>query len=216
MKPCIPWQLPEFEKQWRQRLPELTEVKKLTLGDSQGQNKSDVAFNLNSTNSSQTQLAVAQTKALLKTMPGVFEINDNLPETKDEIRLTLTDLGRMHGLTIATLAKKVREAMYGQELNTLFRNSEEVKLQLRYLKAQRQQLNDLKTLRINLENQWLPLTALANISIVQGASVIRHHNGKQTAQVTAKIDPETSNQFEVMNHFMANIKPQIERQYPVG
>jgi multidrug efflux pump subunit AcrB len=204
----------EFEKQWRQRLPELTEVKKLTLGSSESQNKSDVAFNLNSTNSRQTQLAVAQTKALLKSMPGVFEINDNLPETKDEIRLSLTDLGRMHGLTIATLASKVREAMYGQELNTLFRNSEEIKLQLRYLKAQRQQLNDLKTLRINLESQWLPLTALANISIVQGASVIRHHNGKQTAQVTAKIDPKISNQFEVMNHFMANIKPQIERQYP--
>ena len=67
---------------------------------------------------------------------------------KFELKLKLNSAGRALGLTESDLGRQVRQAYYGEEIQRLQRDREELKLMLRYPLQDRKSLSALESLRI--------------------------------------------------------------------
>ena len=72
------------------------------------------------------------------------------PQGKREVQLRLNQAGRSLGLTQSDLGRQVRQAYYGEEIQRLQRDRDEVKVMLRYPLADRKSLNALSGLRVHV------------------------------------------------------------------
>ena len=83
-------------------------------------------------------------KDKLQTYAGVFDIKDSFSAGKDEIKLKLRPESQNYGITMSSLARQVRQAFYGDEVQRIQRGRDEVKVFLRYPKNERVSINNLE------------------------------------------------------------------------
>lgn len=116
--------------------------------------------------------------ALMRTVPGVGDVNpertSGLPQMTVRYR---RDQLAHYGLSVEKLNRYVRAAFGGTPAGLIFEGERRFDLVLRYAKAYRQNLADLRSLYVDLPNgQQVPLKELAEISYVSGPMQISREN----------------------------------------
>ena len=87
-------------------------------------------------------------KRRLAEYTGVHEIADSFREGKREIKLDIKPAAELLGLTLADLARQVRQAFYGEEAQRIQRGRDDVRVMVRYPEDERRSLGDLENMRI--------------------------------------------------------------------
>ena len=131
----------------------------------------------------------AELQAALEGFPGVRDVRDSYRASKDELELRLRPSAEGLGLSVADLARQVRQAFFGEEAQRLARNGEDVKVMVRYPRESRRALGDVENLRIRTpEAQAIPLSVVADVRMGEGPAAIQRANGARVVNVQADVD----------------------------
>jgi len=136
----------------------------------------------------------------LATYDGVADIEDTMQLGKSEVRLRLLPAAESLGLTTRDLALQVRGAFFGDEAQSLQRDSEEVKVYVRLTRAAREQLQSLEDLWIKTASgARVPLREVASLEMTRGYSLLTRIDGRRAVKVSADVIEARANTTEVVN-----------------
>jgi len=209
----------ELADLWRKAIPNYPGVKSLTISDNLfggGRDDGDIAFRLESQDDAQLLAAAQELKLKLNSLKGVGDVNDSRQTSAKEVQFTLKPLAYSLGLTLEDIASQVSYSFYGLEAQRILRDSEEVKVMVRYPLEQRSSVGHVDDVMIQAPNgAELPLSELAEIILTDGVTRIRRENGNRTINVWASVDAEQVEPFEVAKDIRDNFVPQLLRKYPL-
>ncbi|MBW2394904.1 MAG: efflux RND transporter permease subunit [Deltaproteobacteria bacterium] len=134
----------------------------------------------------------AELKAELATIPGVFNIEDNLPVGPRELRVRLDEhRASLHGLTFQDVGMALRAANDGLVPST-FKDpdsDEDVDIRVMYPKAQRRSISDLLDVEIRSpEGHTVKLGDVARIDVERSYQSLYHYDARRAVVVYAEVD----------------------------
>ena len=161
---------------------------------------SPVDIQLQSTNLGQLESFAVNLRQYLLETSGVFDINDNFEDGKNELRLVIKPQAEFLGLTLSDLAGQVRQAFYGLEVQRVQRDREELRVMLRYPLSERHSLNNLETMYIRtMEGTEVPFADVAELMPIRGVAVMRRIDRERTFNVIADINKAEGNIVAIKN-----------------
>ena len=209
----------ELADLWRKAIPNYPGVKSLTISDNLfggGRDDGDIAFRLESQDDAQLLAAAQELKLKLNSLKGVGDVNDSRQTSAKEVQFSLKPLAYSLGLTLEDIASQVSYSFYGLEAQRILRDSEEVKVMVRYPLEQRSSVGHVDDVMIQAPNgAELPLSELAVIKLTDGVTRIRREDGNRTINVWASVDAEQVEPFKVAKDIRDNFVPQLLRKYPL-
>ena len=111
---------------------------------------------------------------------------------------------------MSSLARQVRQAFYGEEVQKIQRGRDEVKVFLRYPKNERLSLNNLEQMNIRVgDDVEVPLGQVAQGQLSTGYSTIKRIDRKRSINITADIDLNKANANEILDKFEKNDLKQV-------
>lgn len=208
----------ELADLWRKAIPALPGVKRFDISDNlfgNDRDDGDISFRLESHDDKQLLAAAQELKAKLNSLKGVGDVNDSRQTSAKEVQFTLKPLAYSMGLTLSDIASQVGYSFYGLEAQRILRDSEEIKVMVRYPLSQRSSVGHVDDVMIQAPNgAELPLSELAEISMHKGVTSIRRENGNRTINVWASVDAAQVEPFEVTKEIRDEYIPELLRKYP--
>ena len=222
VKLVVPEQRPintfELADMWREAIPNYPGVKSLTIGDNLfggGRDDGDIAFRLESKDDADLLAAAKELKAKLNSLKGIGDVNDSRQTSAKEVQFELKPLAYSLDLSLAEIASQVSYSFYGLEAQRILRDSEEIKVMVRYPLEQRSSVGHVDDVMIKAPNgAELPLSELAVITLQEGVTRIRRENGNRTINVWASVDAEQVEPFKVAKDIRDNFIPELLRKFP--
>ncbi len=204
----------EIMRRWREKIGPIPESVELNYNSTITHRGSDIDIQLAGGDLNELNLAASQLQEQLRGYPGVYDIRNSFEAGKRELRLQLKPYAESVGLTYSELARQVRQAFYGEEVQRIQRNKDEVKVFVRYTESERRSVYTLENMTIKLPNgAELPLSNVADISYDRSPSEINHIDRKRVVRVTAYIDSSKTTANSIMADLKQSFLPNLERQF---
>lgn len=157
--------------------------------------------------------AVSELEDKLRTFEALYDVRNNLEGASEEIRITLKPGTEKLGLTLADVSRQVRQAYYGEEVQRIPRDGQDVKVMVRYPRESRRSIESLRDFRVRTaDGREVPLMAVAELEYAPGIKRIQRWNGNRAARVSA--DMKENIRQDVMEDLEANFFPEWEKKYP--
>ena len=205
----------EISKIWRELTGPIPGVKQVTFDSDLFTTGAPIEIQLSSVNREDLKAVTNNLKDKLQTYAGVFDIKDSFSAGKDEIKLNLLPEAQNYGITMASLARQVRQAFYGDEVQRVQRGRDEVKVFLRYPKDERVSLNNLEQMNVRVGNNVeVPLGQVAQGELSSGYSTITRTDRKRSISITADVDLSEANANEILAKFESEHIVPILLDYP--
>ncbi len=148
-----------------------------------------IHFEFSGNNFDDLNEVVNNTKSLLNSYAGIYDLTDTDKIGKNELQIELLPAAESYGLTTAMIAKQVRQAFYGEEVQRIQRQDDDIKVMLKLTKNERDNARTLENLRIRTGNGIkIPLYAVANVKEIRGKSAIKRIDGKRVVEVASDVD----------------------------
>ncbi len=159
--------------------------------------------------------AAEEVAAAVAAYPGVFDVTASFRAGKREARLAVTPEAESLGLTLSDLARQVRQAFYGEEVQRVQRGRDEVKVMVRYPEAERRSLASLEKMRIRTpRGDEVPFAVVGRMDVGQGFAAIERTDRRRTVNVTADVDLEQADANRILADFKRTALPEILARYP--
>jgi len=209
----------EIANRWREQVPEIPGVKSFkinaaSMGGGGGQG-GDLSLQIQGTDLASLQAATQQLKQALAQYDGVFDIDDNLFGGNDEIVLALKPEADLLGISLTDLARQVRYGFFGAEVQRLQRDGEEVKVMVRYPRAERSSLGALESMRIRTAaGGEVPFDQIATYTLQPSYSAITRVDGVRAVTVSASVDKSRVEPSKIIKELQDGILKTLPDQYP--
>ncbi len=205
----------ELGRRWQQLAGGVAGAEELLFNSNFIGGEGDVDLRLSGPDLDDLKLAAAELAGELSAIGGVLQAQDSYREGKREWQLSLTPLGASLGLTLADLARQVRQGMYGEEVQSIQRGREEVDVMLRYPAEDRHSLAALEKMRVRTQDgREVPFGMVAEAKIQRGYSTIDRTERRRSLRVTATIDPALTTPDQVFSTLQAGPLARILAAYP--
>ncbi|MBB3167765.1 efflux RND transporter permease subunit [Simiduia aestuariiviva] len=208
----------ELAAKWREALPALPGVKSLNIQDNlmgNDRDDGDISFRLEGANQDELEAAIMDLRDKLSTLVGVGDINDSRRQQTQEVQLELKPLAYSMGLTLADVARQVGYSFYGIEAQRILRNGEEIRVMVRYPEDQRNAIGLVEETLIRTPNGAdVPLSEVADFTIVNAPAEIRHENGKRSINIWAAVDATQAEPQKIAGDIRDNFLPAMLKNYP--
>ena len=189
----------EIVQRWREETPPIADASELTFTAALFSAGDPINVQLQSSDVEQLERAADELKAHLAKYPGVFDIGDSFEGGKQEIQLDILPAAEALGLSLDDLASQVRQAFYGAEAQRIQRGRDDVRVMIRYPKAERRSLADLDNMRIRTPaGGEVPFYAVAEARTGLGFATIKRANRQRIINVTADVDLSEGNANEIL------------------
>lgn len=200
---------------WRQDIGEVKGVEDFVLSSSIFGLDKDISLRIEGHDIDELQRAADDLKTMLGAYSGVIDISDSLESARQEIRIALKPHGENLGLDLGQVARQVRHAFYGAEAQRVPRLREDVRVMVRYPKAERANYENLVNMRIKLPDGTLvPFTEVAEAHFVPGYTTIKRTNRLRVVDVYANVVPGQANANAIVQAVMAKEKLELEARFP--
>ncbi len=204
----------EIESRWRE-LAIIPAGADVYFSNRQIGNGSDISVALSHNNHESLLLAVEKLKSLLAEIEGVVDLQDSFQAGKTELQLSLTDAGLAAGLNVTELARQVRQAYQGEEVQRLQRGRDDIRVLVRYPDKERRDLDSIYKMRVRLDNgEELPFLTVAEVTETRASASIRRLDRKRLVEVDATVVDDVANADEINAHLVDNVLPMLARQIP--
>ncbi len=183
------WQTAQFEALWRDEVGRIAGVNSLTISSSLVDAGDAISVELSLPEGQDIAPVVAELRAGLSNIPGVFQILDDASAGRLEYKLALKPEARLYGLTLQDLATQTRNGFFGVEATTVQRGQDSVAVIVRYPLGDRDSLSDLLDTRIATPSgDLIPLSTVARLDEGLSPSEIQRQNGRRVTTITADVD----------------------------
>jgi len=189
----------ELTQRWRDAVGEIPGAVELDFKSSLINIGAPLEIELSGYDLHKLQLAAADTRRLLASYPGVFDVSDSFRGGKQELEYQILPSAETLGLTLSDLARQLRQGFYGAEAQKIQRGRDEVKVMVRYPSDDRRSLSDVERMRIrSADGTEVPFSRVARATLGMGFSTISHVDRRRVVTVTADVDPSVSNANEIV------------------
>lgn len=206
----------ELVRRLRQEIGEIPEAEEVRLGFTINSRSAAIRLRTSVTSDLQEdqERAIAAVKAAIARYPGAEDIKDDLQSPRDEIELSLKNHAETLGLSLNDIARQVRQGFYGEEVQRIPREKEDVRVMVRFPESERRDIDQLRDMRIRAQDgREVPLMAVADVSFVPGYSIIRRLDRKRTIVITAELQ-DGYNANEIVSDLIANNLDKWQREFP--
>lgn len=159
------------------------------------------------------RVAVSEVEDQLRTYETLYDVRNNLESASEEIRINLKPGAHKLGLTMSDVTRQVRQAYYGEEVQRLPREGQDVKVMVHYPLESRRSIESLKHFRVRTaDGREVPLLSVAELEYAPGIKRIQRWNGNRAARVSADLKEHVRE--DIMEDLDENFFPEWEKRYP--
>lgn len=203
----------ETAERLRELIGDVPDAQDIKVEYRNGDTDPAIQYVLNSTNLKELPKAAEDLMAQLRTYQGVFNVVNDSQSASDEVQFNLKPGAQALGISLADVSRQVRQCYYGDEVQRLPRDGEDVRVFVRCPKADRESLDYLKNLRIRTaDGREVPLSAVAEFSYGPGISRILRRERQRAIVVSAEAPAERID--DVRKDMQENFFPEFEKRYP--
>ncbi len=204
-----------ISRRWEQLVGEIPGAKGLTFSSDLGGHGRGVSVRLNGTDLDELKEASRWLQHELAGIDGIYQIQDDFSEGKEEFTLRITPEAQTLGLRLDDLARQVRRAFYGVEVQRIQRGRDEVKVMVRYPEHERRSVQALHDMRIRTASgEEVPFASVATIERVIGAPTIRRRDRARMIKVEAEIDAAVVDNEAVNTQLKDQIFAELKDRFP--
>ncbi len=206
----------EVEQRWRDRVGTIHGAEVLAIsGDDEGGWGPAIAFDLMHHDFTALKAASDELEEALRHYAGVFDIRNGAGDTADEFHLDILPEAESLGLTRYDLGMQVRHAFYGAEAQRVQRGIDEVKVMVRYPRADRELTSSLSNMFIRTpQGDEVPFDTVARLDISQGLLKTTHIDFQRASEVTAEVDKTQVQAAKVIEELEEHFLPGLLQKYP--
>ena len=189
----------QFIEAWRAEIRPLPGVERISLNPRQG-GPPGREIDIRITGGSITDLKAAalDVRDLLRRVPGVSDVEDDLPFGKQEVRLRISPRGRALGFTTENVGRQVRDAFEGGIAKRFARGDEEVTVRVRYPRGSITG-STLRDLYLRAPGgAEVAITGVVDLDETRGFSRIRRQDGVREVAVVAEVDESVTSSGEIL------------------
>tara|TARA_R110002096_G_scaffold162596_9_gene329700 strand:+ start:549 stop:3818 length:3270 start_codon:yes stop_codon:yes gene_type:complete len=207
----------ELASEWREEIQNrggIVGAKELYFRAEIGRGRDPIEVQLRSKNIDHLTAAASAVREKMKTYEGLFDVADNLDESRDEIQLKIRPEAEQFGLTVSDLARQVRQAFFGEEIQKIQRDRDEVRVMLRYPLKDRRSITALESMMIRTaDGQAVPFTSVAEAVIEESVPRIERIDRNRAVEISADADKEVADLDSIRDDLEAWM-PDLLHQYP--
>ena len=151
----------------------------------------------------------------LRRLKGAYDISDNFPPGKNEVRIKVDeDKAALYGFNAQTVSFNVRYAFDGVDATEFRDGDDEVDVVIKYNRENRSSVDDILNLKItNQSGRTVALRDIVEFEVRPGPTEIRRIDQKRTVMVTGEINTEETS-LDKINLKMQELFPEIEAAFP--
>src|SRR5210317_331780 len=197
----------------RELMGDVPDAREVSVQHTLGNNDPDFELSIRHPDLDVLRAATADVENQLRTFETIYDVRNNLEGATEEIRLTMKPGTAKLGLTLADVNRQVRQAYFGEEVQRLPRDGQDVRVKVRYPLESRRSIESLKNFRVRTsDGRELPLLAVADLEYAPGISRIQRWNGNRAARVSADLKEQVRD--DIMKDLEENFFPEWEKRYP--
>jgi multidrug efflux pump subunit AcrB len=152
----------------------------------------------------------------IQEIPGVSDIEDDMPYGRNQLVYKLSAAGEALGLTVAELGQQLRTAFDGKLIQLFQDGIDEVEVRVTLPEQERQNLSALNHIEIVLDSGLTaPLHNVAEWSSRRGFEILRHAEGHLAVEISAEIDPKVNNADMVLASLEQHTLPELAAKYGI-
>ena len=204
----------EISEKIRELVGPIQDAEEITFDFTDNENDTGVRFALNHPDLDRLREASAVVQEQLATYAAAYDIGDNLTAAADELRIELKPGAEALGITLSDVSRQIRQAYFGEEVQRLPRDGEDVRVMVRLPKSARTDLDSIDNLRIRTaDGRELPLTQVANFTYAPGINRILRRNRTRSVSVFADVLGD-GGRGQIIADMNVNFWPEFEKQFP--
>ena len=209
---------PQFIRMLRDQLPQPAALENLIIQSRQaGPGGRDLAFRLFGQDPDTLKQAAQELAAVLRSLPAVLVVNDDMPYGQGQLVYQLNAQGRALGITTEEIGRQLRAAYDGYLVQIFQDGYDEIEVRTILDDEQRNGLSLMELLPIVLPNgQQAALGTLVDFQYRRGFETLRHENGRLAVEVGVDIDEALGNANEMNKTLLAKTLPVIAERYGIG
>ena len=205
----------EIERWWRTEVGLLPNVRKQRYFSSEGPSGVAISLSLSGTDPDELTLASAELQQYLTKFPGVYDIYNSQGSGSKEVLISLKPYASQVGVRLSDVAGQVRQAFYGEEAQRIQRDSDTIKVMVRYPLEERGTISTLENMHIRTASgEAIAIGEVADIALGLGLTAIDRLDRKRTVTVTAEVETEKVQSGEVVKDVKENLLPTLLEKYP--
>jgi multidrug efflux pump subunit AcrB len=174
-----------------------------------------ISFDLMHNNFDVLRQAAEELEEAMRHYTGLYDIRNGASDTSEEFHLDILPEAESLGLTRYDLATQVRHAFYGAEAQRVQRGIDEIKVMVRYPRADRENISSLDSMYIRTPaGDEVPFNTVARLETKQGLLKSTRINYQRAAEVTAEANKRIVEPGKVRSDIEKNVLPRLMEKYP--
>ncbi len=152
-------------------------------------------------------------QAKLRSYDSVYYVRDDMQGSVSELHFSLLPGAERMGLTLREVSRQVRQAYYGEEVQRLPRENGDVRVMVRYPRADRYNLASLENFRLRTaDGRMVPLLSVVDVEVASGVKEIKRRERRRSTTVNANLTSDVSR--DIQKDLDENFFPQWEKEFP--
>ncbi len=204
----------EVAQRLREIIGDIPDTEEINVAFTQNEDQPDFSFGIEADDLDELRLATLDVQDYLRTLPGVYDVRNSLQSATPELQLALKPGAERFGLTLGEVSRQVRQAFFGEEVQRLPRDGQDVRVMVRYPREARESLTTIESMRIRTaDGREVPLAAIADASFAPSYKRIDRRDRKRAAIVTAELRPEVD-RAALTKIYREEFVPEWRRRHP--
>lgn len=204
----------ELSEVFRAALGEIPDAEEINLNYTISDNGPDLSFGVEADDLESLRLATLDIQNYLNSLPGVFDVRNNLQAATPELQISLKPGAERFGLTLGDVSRQVRQAFYGEEVQRLPRAGQDVRVMVRYPAEARSSLATIEQMRIRTaDGREVPLVAVADAEFAPSYKRIDRRDRQRSARISGEIR-EGMDRAAIMQSFYKDFLPEWRKRHP--
>jgi multidrug efflux pump subunit AcrB len=206
----------EIERRWREKVQNIHGTQVLAISNIDGPGFGPaLSFDLKHNDFAVLSAAAQDLTDALRQYHGVYDIRNGAGESSSEFHLDILAEAQSLGLTRYDLGSQVRHAFYGAEAQRIQRGEDEIKVMVRYPKADRENVDSLSNMYIRTPNgSEVPFESVAKLEVKEGLLKSTRVNFQRAVEVTANADKTIVEPQRIEDDIVKLVMPELLEKYP--
>ncbi|MFU8837940.1 MAG: efflux RND transporter permease subunit [Thiohalomonadaceae bacterium] len=207
----------EFIRVWRAKIAQASGIEGLTITARQaGPPGRDLTVRLSGGDPETLKAAALELSASLLTIPGVTDVEDDMPFGREQLIYRLTPTGEVLGFTTESLALQLRAAFDGSLAQLVQDGKDELEVRVMLPRDERERLDVFDRIDVRAPNgQFVALASVASWESRRGFEALRHADGQLAVEVSGEVDSSRSNANAIIAEISREALPALARHYGI-
>ncbi len=207
----------QFIREWRENIQLPAGLENFIITSRRaGPPGRDLTIRMTGTDADSVKAASLELLEALKGVPGVSEVQDDMPYGREQLIYRLTPEAEASGLTVVDLGRQLRTAFDGRLVQIFQDGPEEVEVRVKLPRTERDRLGALERFNIRLPSgEFVPLSTMARWDTKRGFEALRHAEGRLAAEVTGDVDTRVSNVDRILEALQESTLRELSSRYGI-